>query len=62
MIGGLSKDDELRVIWSKFDDEERRQKFRSAEQVGLLTSGNDVLGAWEEELSLHDLSDDEGPW
>lgn len=56
VVGGLSKEDELRVIWTKFDEEERRQRFRPAAEGGAgNVSGNEVLGAWEEDHALHDL-------
>lgn len=63
VVGGLSKDDELRTIWAEFDRAEK------SERVGLCTLGNetmpsrnDVLGAWEEEDMLHDLNQEEGDW
>jgi hypothetical protein len=63
MVGGLSKEDELRSIWAKLDEEERRQKFRPTSQTGNgVVSDNDVLGAWEDEAMLHDLSRVEGDW
>jgi hypothetical protein len=63
VIGGLSKEDQLQAIWADFDEQERRQRFKPEEQGGgKPTSGNDVLGAWEEEVALHDLDDEEGPW
>lgn len=56
VVGGLSKEDELRVIWTKFDEEERRQRFRPVAERGAdKVSGNEVLGAWEEDSALHDL-------
>jgi hypothetical protein len=63
VIGGLSKEDELRTIWAIFDEEERRRRFRPTSQFTDNTaSGNRVLGAWEEEPMLHDLSHEEGQW
>lgn len=59
LVGGLSKEDELRAIWAKFDEEERRQRFKSNPDGGEnVVSGNDVLGAWENESLLRDLSRD----
>ncbi|ERF76990.1 hypothetical protein EPUS_06858 [Endocarpon pusillum Z07020] len=56
VVGGLSKEDELRAIWTKFDEEEQRQRFRPAAEGGAgNVSGNEVLGAWEEDHALHDL-------
>lgn len=64
VIGGLSKEDQLQAIWANFDEEERRHRFRPVVQEGghNMASGNDVLGAWEEELALHDLDYEESPW
>jgi hypothetical protein len=63
VIGGQLKEDELRAIWASFDEEERRCKLRPVRQVTANTmSGNSVLGAWEEEPMLHDLSQEEGQW
>lgn len=63
VVGGLSKEDELQAIWAKFDAEERRQRFRPAAEAGVdKVSGNNVLGAWEEEHALYDLDQQEGPW
>lgn len=62
VIGGLSKEDELRAIWSKFDKKERRYRRRSEARGDPLITGNEVLGAWEEEFALYDLSNEEGPW
>jgi hypothetical protein len=63
VVGGLAREDQLQAIWAKFDEEERRQEFRPTEQGGgKSTSGNNVLGAWEEEAALDDLDDEEGPW
>ena len=63
VVGGLSKDDELQAMWANFDEEEGRKRFRSNFHVeDKMLSGNDVLGAWEEELMLNDLNREEGPW
>jgi hypothetical protein len=63
VIGGLTKEDELRSMWIKFDEQERRERFRPARGFeDRPLSGNEVLGAWEEECMLYDLERDEGPW
>ncbi|KAF7506681.1 hypothetical protein GJ744_011510 [Endocarpon pusillum] len=62
VVGGLSKEDELQAIWKKFDEEEGRQRFRpAAEGEADNVSGNEVLGAWEEDHALHDLYQEDGP-
>jgi hypothetical protein len=63
VIGGLLEDDELRAICASFAEEERRCKLRPMGQVmSNMVSGNSVLGAWEEEPMLHNLSQEEGQW
>lgn len=63
VVGGLTKEDELRVIWAGFDDRQRMQTLTSVADDGdVLLSGNDVLGAWEEDLMLRDLDREEGSW
>jgi hypothetical protein len=63
VVGGLVREDQRQEIWAEFDKEERRQEFKPAEQGGgKSTSGNHVLGAWEEEAALDDLDDEESPW
>ena len=63
VVGGRSKEDELRAIWAKFDEEERRQRLKPNSEAGKkVVSDNHVLGAWEDDHSLHDLSRDEGDW
>lgn len=61
VLGGLSKEAVLQAVWAEFDEDERRKKFNpKVELADVGVSGNEVLGAWEDEAMLYDLSCEEG--